>query len=117
MKKSLLILTAALGLTMSVHAQYSQYGAVEDFYQANVEIDTGSYAGRPVNPTYWLVDVNRWNEYDGRLINGGFVRLGISGWESNNALGGGVPLKELALGLCSSSRSRCRHLRRTPGHR
>ena len=38
------ILMAAAGLTV-VRAQYSQYGAVENFYQANPDINTGQYAG------------------------------------------------------------------------
>jgi hypothetical protein len=30
----------------SAHAQYSQYGSVEKFYQANPDINTGQYAGQ-----------------------------------------------------------------------
>jgi hypothetical protein len=85
---------AVFALTLgSAHAQYSQYGPVENFYQANVDIDTGRYAGRVVNPAYWLVDWNRWAEMDSRLTGDGFVRLGTSSWESDNATGGGVPQK------------------------
>ena len=89
---------AALALaTGSAHAQYSPYGAVENFYQANPDMDTQQYFGRPVNPAYWLVDWNRWDEMDSRLTGDGFVRLGTSSWESNNATGGGVPQKFIAL--------------------
>ena len=58
------VLTAALGLTMSAHAQYSQYGAIENFYQTNPDLNTNGYAGRTVNPSYWLIDWNRWNELE-----------------------------------------------------
>jgi hypothetical protein len=89
---------AALALaTASAHAQYSQYGAIENFYQANPDMNTGQYAGRVVNPAYWLVDWNRWDEMDSRLTGDGFVRLGTASWESNNAIGGGVPQKFMAL--------------------
>lgn len=86
------ILMAAAGLTV-VRAQYSQYGAVENFYQANPDLGTNQYAGRAVNPSYWLVDWNRWQEMEDRLISNGFARLGISNWESDNTYGGGVPRK------------------------
>ena len=45
------ILMAAAGLTV-VRAQYSQYGAVENFYQANPDMNTFQYlAGRSIPPT------------------------------------------------------------------
>jgi hypothetical protein len=97
MKKTLLILTAALGPTISAYAQYSQYGAVDEFFKVNVEINAGNYAGREVNPTYWYVDYNRLNEYDGRMTGGGFVRLGISNWSCDLYPDGGIPLKMFAL--------------------
>jgi hypothetical protein len=94
----LMMAVAAFALAIeSVHAQYTQYGAVENFYQANTDLDGSQYAGRPVNPSYWLVDWNRWHELDERLINNGFVRLGVSNWEDNNSYGGGIPQKELAI--------------------
>jgi hypothetical protein len=94
----IMMAVAALALaTKSAHAQYSQYGAIENFYQANPDMNTGQYAGRVVNPAYWLVDWNRWDEMDSRLTGDGFVRLGTSSWESNNAIGGGVPQKFVAL--------------------
>jgi hypothetical protein len=99
MKKTLIILTAALGLTISAHAQY---GPVENFYQADPDFNTGQYAGRIVNPAYWLVNQNRWSEMDSRLISAGYVRLGTSSWESDNQLGGGVPLKQVALGYAQA---------------
>jgi hypothetical protein len=95
------ILMAAAGLTV-VRAQYSQYGAVENFYQANPDLGTNQYAGRAVNPSYWLVDWNRWQEMEDRLISNGFARLGISNWESDNTYGGGVPQKELAIAYAQS---------------
>src|SRR5262249_43774399 len=55
-----------------------------------------------VNPVCWLVDWNRWNEYDGRMTGGGFVRLGTSSWEGSNAGGWGPPLKQLALGYAQA---------------
>jgi hypothetical protein len=62
MNKKILTAVAAVGLVTGAQAQSSQYGTVEDFYQANTEIDTGQYAGRAVNPAYWLVDWNNWTE-------------------------------------------------------
>jgi hypothetical protein len=100
MMKSMMTLTAAAAIMLAAgnaHAQYSQYGAVENFYQANVDIDNGQYVGRAVNPGYWLVDWNQWPDVDSRWTNGGFVRLGISSWESSNPSGGGIPLKDWAL--------------------
>lgn len=97
MKKLLLIITVSLAAFATVQAQYSQYGAIENFYQANPDLDTNRYAGRVVNPGYWLVDWSRWHELDDRLISDGFVRLGISNWESDNAYGGGIPQRDLAI--------------------
>jgi hypothetical protein len=97
MNKIILTSVAALGLVTGAQAQSSQYGTVEDFYQANTEIDTGQYAGRAVNPAYWLVDWNSWTEIDSRWINGGYVRLGVSNWACHNPNGGGVPLKDWAM--------------------
>jgi hypothetical protein len=46
---------------------------------------------------YWLTDWSRWHELDERLINNGFVRLGVSNWEADNAYGGGMPQRQLAV--------------------
>jgi hypothetical protein len=73
MKRNLLI-TGLVLAALTAHAQNSQYGAVDNFYQANVDVNTGRYAGRVVNPAYWLVDSNRWNEMDSRLTGGVFGR-------------------------------------------
>jgi hypothetical protein len=100
MMKRIMTIMAVAALALAIgnaQAQNSQYGAVENFYQANPDVDFAEYTGRTVNPAYWLVDWNRWAEIDSRWTNGGFVRLGISSWESNNALGGGVPLKDWVL--------------------
>ena len=96
--KLMTALTAfALAIGNAAHAQYSQYGVVENFYQANHDLGTNQYAGRAVNPSYWLVDWSLWDELNDRLINNGFVRLGISRWEDNYHLGGGIPQRELAI--------------------
>jgi hypothetical protein len=87
----------ALTIGNAAQAQYSQYGAVENFYQANPDLGTNPYAGRAVNPSYWLTDWSRWHDMEDRLISNGFVRLGISNWESDNTYGGGVPQRELAI--------------------
>ena len=34
---------------------------------------------------------------DDRLLSNGFIRLGVSSWESDNAYGGGIPQKDRAL--------------------
>jgi hypothetical protein len=99
-----MILTAAAAFVLAAgnaHAQYSQYGAVENFYHANIDVDNGPYAGRVVNPAYWLVDWNQWTDVDSRWTGSGYVRLGVSSWESDNALGGGAPVKYWALAYAS----------------
>jgi len=97
MKRLLLTFTFSLVVFATAHAQYSQYGAIENFYQADPDLNTNQYAGRVVNPRYWLVDWGRWNEMDDRLVSSGFVRLGVSKWQSENAYGGGVPKRDLAI--------------------
>jgi hypothetical protein len=97
MKKLLLAITVSSVAFATAHAQYSQFGAIENFYQANPDLDANQYASRAVNPSYWLVGWERWNEMDSRLIAGGYVRLGISSWEGPNAYGNGVPEKALAI--------------------
>jgi hypothetical protein len=97
MKKLLLTITIGLVAFATAHAQYSGYGTIENFYQANPDFEANRYAGRFVNPGYWLVGWSRWHEIDDRLISDGFVRLGISNWESDNAYGGGIPQRELAI--------------------
>jgi hypothetical protein len=98
MTKLIMILMAAAALVLAAGAQaQSPYGSVENFYEADPDIDISQYAGREVNPGYWLVDWSRWADIDSRWTNGGYVRLGISAWESDNARGGGAPTKEWAL--------------------
>jgi hypothetical protein len=97
MKKLLLTITISLVAFATSHAQYSEYGAIENFYQANPDLDTNQYAGRVVNSRYWLVDWGRWNEMDDRLVSNGLIRLGVSSWESDNAYGGGIPNRDLAI--------------------
>ena len=47
--KLMTALTAfALAIGNGAHAQYSRYGAIENFYQANPDLDTNQYAGRVV---------------------------------------------------------------------
>jgi hypothetical protein len=99
MKQAIMIMMAgaAFWLAAGAQAQSAQYGAVENFYQANIDIDNGPYAGRAVNPGYWLVDWNQWADVDSRWTSGGYVRLGISSFEGSNTVGWGVPLKDWAL--------------------
>jgi hypothetical protein len=96
-KKALLTTGLAFAAFGTAHAQNSQYGPVENFYQANVDVDAAQYAGRAVNPSYFLVDWNQWNELEKRLSGAGYVRLGLSNWICTNLYGGGVPQKDLAL--------------------
>jgi hypothetical protein len=102
MKLMMALTVFALAIGNAAHAQYSQYGAVENFYEANPDLGTNQYAGRAVNPSYWLTDWSRWHEMEDRLISNGFVRLGISNWESDNTYGGGVPQRELAIAYAQS---------------
>jgi hypothetical protein len=96
--KKLLLIMAAVAFALAIgKAKAQTYGPVESFYQANTELDFTHYAGRIVNPTYWLVDWTRWNEMKDRLVSNGFVQMGTSGWEGPNELGNGVPQKDLAL--------------------
>lgn len=97
MKKLLLTITISLVAFAAAHAQYSQYGTIDSFYQANPDLDVNQYAGRVVNPAYWLVDWDQWKEMDERMTTGGFIRLGISSWWAQNFNGAGIPKKDLAL--------------------
>ena len=56
MNKMMMTAVAALALVAG-NAQAQNYGTVENFYQANIDVDNGQYAGRAVNPGYWLVDL------------------------------------------------------------
>jgi hypothetical protein len=97
MNKMMITAAAALALAAgNAHAQ-SQYGGVEDFYHANIEVDNAQYASRTVNPGYWLIDSNQWADVDSRWTGGGYVRLGISVWQNQIINGGGIPQKELAI--------------------
>jgi hypothetical protein len=90
-------------LTLSAHAQWSQYGALEDFYQANPDLPNKSpYAGRMANPNYLLIGWDQWSDMDSRLTDNGFVRLGVSNWDAQTALGGGVPQKALAVSFAQA---------------
>lgn len=102
MKNLLLTIIVSLAAFVTAHAQSSQYGAIEDFYQADPDLNTSQYAGRVVNPSYWLVDWGRWSEMDDRLVSNGFIRLGVSKWESDNAYGGGIPQREPAIGYAQA---------------
>ena len=97
MKKLLLTITLGLAAFATAHAQYSPYGAIENFYQANPDLNTGQYASRAVHPAYWLVNWSRWEEMDSRLTGDGFIRLGVSSFEGDNASGAGVPQRDLAM--------------------
>jgi hypothetical protein len=100
MMNKMMTLTAVAAFALvagNVQAQSSQYGTVEDFYQANPDVDNGQYASRNVNPGYWLVNWSGWSEIDSRWTGGGYVRLGVSNWECHNPNGGGVPLKDWAI--------------------
>lgn len=98
MLKKLLTLTMAIALTVGAKAQYSQYGSLENFYEANPDLPNASrYTGRLVNPNYILVDWSRWSDMDERMTANGFSRLGISNWEDHDVYAGGVPQRELAV--------------------
>jgi hypothetical protein len=97
MNKMIQTAAAAFALAAGSAQAQSQYGPVENFYYSNVDVDNGQYAGRVVNPGYWLVSQAQWADVDSRWTGGGYVRLGISSWKSDNSSGGGIPFKELAL--------------------
>jgi hypothetical protein len=73
MKIMILTAAAALMLAAGAQAQSSQYGAIENFYEANPDINTRPYASQAVTPSYWLTGWNQWSELDQRLINDGFI--------------------------------------------
>lgn len=102
MNKIILTAVAALGLAAGAQAQSSRYGAIEDFYEANTEINTNQYAGLAVNPAYWLIDWNNWADIDSRWLNAGYVRLGVSNWASHDSDWGGVPLKNWAIAYANA---------------
>ena len=94
-----MMMTAAvvLGLVAGNAQAQSQDGTMENFYKANIDVDNAQYASRTVNPGYWLINWSQWADVDSRWTGGGYVRLGVSSFEYDNALGGGVPEKYAAL--------------------
>jgi hypothetical protein len=102
MNAIILTTVTAITLTMGVKGQsYSQYGAIEDFFMANPDVpNVSEYAGRVVNPHYILVDHERWQEMDARMIANGLVRLGVSSWQETNgpwSTSAGIPKRDLAV--------------------
>jgi hypothetical protein len=97
MMKTMIMMAAAVIALVAGNAQAQNYGTVENFYRANIDVDNSQYAGRAVNPGYWLVSQAQWADVDSRWTGGGYIRLGISSWKSDNSSGGGTPFKELAL--------------------
>ena len=97
MKKLLLTITVSLTAFVTAHAQYSQYGNIDNFYQANPDLNASQYAGRFTNPSYLLVDWSQWTEMDARMTNNGLVRLGTCNWAADPYYGGGIPQKALAV--------------------
>jgi hypothetical protein len=91
MKRALVTFIVATALCTS-------YGAIEEFFMANPDLpDASQYASRIVNPNYLLVNWSQWTDMDQRMISDNCVRLGISSWISDNAYGGGIPQKGLAI--------------------
>jgi hypothetical protein len=87
LKKLLTITTIVLAFTQA-KAQFSDYGAVDNFFMANPDlVNRAQYAGRSVNPNYLLVNWDQQSDMGQRMISNGFVRLGISSWEDHSQYG------------------------------
>jgi hypothetical protein len=97
LKKLLTITTIVLAFTQA-KAQFSDYGAVDNFFMANPDlVNRAQYAGRSVNPNYLLVNWDQQSDMDQRMISNRFVRLGISSWEDHSQYGAGLPQRDLAV--------------------
>jgi hypothetical protein len=89
------ITMAAAAFALVAGAAQSQ--DMDNFYKANIDVDNASYASHIVNPGYWLINWSQWADVDSRWTGGGYIRLGVSSFQCDNALGGGVPEKYAAL--------------------
>jgi hypothetical protein len=97
-RKTILTTIGVVLLSLSSQAQNSQYGVIEEFFMANPDLpDASQYVSRIVNPNYLLVNWSQRTDMDQRMISDNCVRLGISSWISDNAYGGGIPQKGLAI--------------------
>jgi hypothetical protein len=92
MTHKLLLASFALGLLTSAHAQSNP---VDDFFQANYNVtNLAQYAQRRVGQvSYILVSSNQYKEVYQRYLDGGYVKLGESGWQSTS----GLPCRDLAI--------------------
>jgi hypothetical protein len=98
MLKHLLTLTSVITLIVGAKAKYSDYGAIDEFFEANPDLPNASqYTGRSVNPNYLLIDWSRRDEMDSRITANGFSRLGISNWEAHDVNYGGIPERDMAM--------------------
>ena len=92
MTHKLLLAGLAVGLLTSAHAQSNP---IDSFFQANYNVpNLAEYANRQVGQVSYVL-VN-WSEYDDvqkRYLDGGYVKLGESGWESSD----GAPDKDGAI--------------------
>ena len=93
------LLSAITVLTLEAKAQYSQYGGIDEFFQANPDLPNASqYSGRWVNPNYLLVDWDRRSDMDLRMTASGFGRLGISSFSYDHDVAcGGIPERDSAI--------------------
>jgi hypothetical protein len=95
--KSLLSLAILVLGGAGVQAQSAEYGAIENFYEANPDLIGAQYAGRFVNPNYILINWDQREQMDSRMTSNGFVRLGVSSWVDHDYYGGGIPQRDLAI--------------------
>jgi hypothetical protein len=90
--KTLLLAGLALGLLTSAHAQSNP---IDSFFQANYNVpNLAEYANRQVGQiSYLLVNESDYLNVQQRYLDGGYVKLGESGYESWS----GVPDREAAI--------------------
>jgi hypothetical protein len=92
MTSKLLLAGLAVGLLTNAHAQPNP---IDSFFCANYNVpNLAQYANRQVGQvSYVLVDLSEYADVHQRYLDGGYVKLGESAWESNN----GVPDREGAI--------------------
>ena len=106
MTKAILAGAVLLSAVIVSKAQYSEFGGIDNFFQANVDLpNAAEFANRRTNApvNYLLVDQSNLQQVIDRLVNGGMTYLGVSSFRYPlAAMGGGVPEKTAAIAFAKS---------------
>ena len=106
MTKAIVVVAVLLTAVISSKAQYSEFGGIDNFFQANVNLpNAAEFANRRMNApvSYMLVDQSDLQQVIDRLINGGMTYLGVSAFRFPlGTMYGGVPEKTAAIAYAKS---------------